>query len=112
MTMSKQVRAACDRYQRWIDDTIGAAALGPGGDVLGTADAITADVRTTPAELLAAHAVRLERHLRAHGAWPDPNVHVDQAEFAAMPLPVQAEVVRRLWGLVAASGWRPGLVTH
>lgn len=95
------------RFQRWMDDAIGNAALTPTGDVLGVAEALSADTRATAAELLAAHAARLKRHLRAHGARVASEGRNDRAMFLALPPAAQVEAIRRLWQLVAACGWRP-----
>lgn len=107
MTKSRRPPVACLRFERWMDDGIGSAALGAQGDVLGVAEALTADTRATAAQLLAAHAARLQRHLRAHAAWPDSERPIDRASFMALAPAEQASTIRRLWQLVAASGWRP-----
>jgi hypothetical protein len=68
-----------------MDDAIGNATLTTNGHVLGVAAALTADTRAIAAQLVAAHAARLERHLRAYAAWPDTETAIDRTACSAVP---------------------------
>lgn len=92
--------------ERFIDDTVGLAALTPDGDVAAVAQLLADQVGATPQELVTAHVLRLERYLRDRGAWTDPDT-IDPDAFAAVPLEQQADLLRRLWPVAAACGWRP-----
>lgn len=103
--MRHDLRAA-DVAERWLDDTLGRAALSLGGDVATVARSLAAEIDTTPAELVTGHVLRLEHYLRQQGAWTQPDT-IDAAAFEAVALEVQAHVLRSLWPIAAACGWRP-----
>lgn len=98
-----------DAAERFIDETLGLAALTPGGDVAALAQQLADEVGATPQELVTAHVLRLERYLRDRGAWSDPDA-IDPNAFAAVPLEQQADLLCRLWPIAAACGWRPAPV--
>jgi hypothetical protein len=91
---------------RWFGEALGRAALAVDGDVPAVARTLSTQVAVPPEALVTAHMLRLERSPLDQAAWTGPET-IDPEAFAAVSLELQADLLRWLWPIAAACGWRP-----